>query len=149
LAARAIAEAPPDQRQLRIRPRPPRPADLEAAEAAIEAAFETVYSGTTTDEERLAAIEASHDLVEVVREARDARRRFRGTTEMDISVEAVRFLGVDEAEVRFVLLFPSPVLPRIQAHGYARLIGGRWKVSRRTFCALVQSLGVLCPPEQP
>jgi hypothetical protein len=146
LVAAAIAAAPDEQRFVRVRPRTSRPRDVDAAEDAIEAAFETVYSSERSDEERQRAIEDSGDLAETLAASREARRQFRGTGEMEISVETIRFLEEDEAEVSFVLLFPSPVVPRFPSQGHARLVGGEWKVARDTFCRLVASLGVHCPP---
>jgi ClpX C4-type zinc finger len=146
MAQRAIRDAAPDRRLLRIRPRPPRPPDLEAAERAVEEAFETVYRSDHSDQARLAAIEGGAGLGPTMEQARRARQRFRGTSEMDILLEDIRFVSEDEAEVSFVLLFPAEPLSRLSNTGTAVLADGSWKVSRQTYCNLVKSLGVQCPP---
>lgn len=144
LAAGAIREAPSNRRRLRIRPRHPRPADLDAAEQEVQEAYETCYCSEYPDAARLAVLEGGEELAETMAAAREARRALRGTTDMDVSVEDVRFVNEDEAEVSFVLLFPSVVLPRMPERGRAVLVEGRWKVARDTWCRLVQSLGVPC-----
>jgi ClpX C4-type zinc finger len=144
LAAGAIREAPSSRRRLRIRPRPPRPADLDDAEQEVQKAYETCYCSEYPDAARLAVLEGGEELAATMAAAREARRALRGTTDMDVSVEDVRFLDEDEAEVLFVLLFPAVVLPRMPERGRAVLVDGRWKVARDTWCRLVQSLGVPC-----
>jgi hypothetical protein len=95
----------------------------------------------------LAAVEDGARLGSTMEQARQARQRFRGTTEMDIAVERIRFISEDRAEVSFLLVFPVEPLSRVPNNGTAILIDGHWKVARETYCRLVQSLGVECPPE--
>jgi hypothetical protein len=142
-----LVASAPAQRPDRARADSPGPPDRDAAERAIRAAFTTVYCSERTDEVRLGAIEGGAHLGSTMEQAREARRRFRGTTKMDVTVENVRFVGEDRAEVSFVLLFPAEPLPRLSNVGAAVLIDGAWKVSRRTYCHTIQSLGVECPPE--
>ncbi len=123
------------------------PSDRDRAERAIREAFKTVYSSDRSDEERLAAIEGGAGLGPTMEQARQARQRFRGTTKMDIAVERIRFLAENRAEVFFLLVFPVEPLSRLANSGTAILIDGQWKVARQTYCNLVQSLGVDCPPE--
>jgi hypothetical protein len=126
---------------LRIRPRQGRPDDRDAAELAIERAFETVFSDAP-DVERCAAIERGANLGPTMEEARE-RNPARG----DVSVEYVRFLGEDEVEVHFAILFPGGMpVPRFADTGHAVLDGGTWKVSRDTWCRAVGRIGVRCPP---
>jgi hypothetical protein len=125
------------------------PADRAAAEAAIKAVFEVVYSSSTPDELRQGAIEGGADLAAMLAESRRAREQFRGTPEMSVVVDRVRLLGHDEAEVFFVLLFSKGPLPRLECCGAAVRVRDEWKVARETFCAQVQSLGVRCPPAHP
>ena len=65
---------------------------------------------------------------------------------MDITVEGIRFIAEDKAQVSFALLFPAEPLPRLSESGTAVVIDGQWKVARQTYCKLVQSLGIECPP---
>jgi hypothetical protein len=125
----------------------PGPPDPDAAERAIRAAFRTVYDSDHRDEERLAAIEGGAHLGSTMEQAREARQHLRGTSEMAITIEQVRFVAEDEAQVAFMLLFPTEPVSRLPSNGTAVLNDGTWKVSRGTYCALVQSLGVECPPE--
>jgi hypothetical protein len=130
-----------------VRADSPGPSDREGAERAIREAFKTVYSSDRSDEARLAAIEGSARLGPTMEQARQARQRFRGTTKMDIAVERIRFIAENRAEVSFLLVFPVEPLSRLANNGTAILIDGKWKVARETYCNLVQSLGVDCPPE--
>jgi len=97
----------------------------------------------------MAAIEGGDQLGRTMEQARQARRRLRGTTEMTIAVESVRFLTINAAEVAFELRFPTEPLSRLPVTGTAVLIDGAWKVARQTYCKLVESLGVQCPPTTP
>jgi hypothetical protein len=154
LARAAIAETPAGQAMVRIKPRPPRPADRDAAELAVEGAFDTVFGPDADFAARCAAIEGGDNLAATMSEVSD---RFTSRHGLDVSVEHVRFLGDVEAEVSFVLLFPGVVGPstmgpmgvrpgRLAEVGYAVLDDGVWKVARETYCGLVQRLGIQCPP---
>jgi ClpX C4-type zinc finger len=151
-AHQALAEASPDQKLVRIKPRPGRPADRDAAEAAIEEAFETVFGPDVAIDARCAAVEGGANLASTMQETQD---RFGGRLGVDVSVDHVRFLGDDEAEVSFVIILPGSVGPmpgmggyptRIPNLGYAVLVDGTWKVARETYCGQVQRIGVQCPP---
>jgi hypothetical protein len=141
LAAEAIAAAPPDAKSLRIR----RPAPARgAAEEEIERVFETAIGGDTSDDERMDLIEGGSNLgttLELI------RRRLPPDQRADSYVEYVRMLSEDEAEVHFVLVYPGgPPAPRVPFAGHAVLSDGRWKVSRETWCRLIGSIGIPCPP---
>jgi hypothetical protein len=142
-ASNAIASHP-SQSLVRIKPHPHLPADRSAAEEAIERAFETVFNPATTVSERCAAIEDGVNLEPAMQQVRE---RVPASNRMDLSVEYVRFLGDDEAEVHFVMFFPggSP-MPRLAETGHAVLTRDGWKVSRDTWCGLVGRIGVQCPP---
>src|SRR5918994_1946208 len=56
-AQEAVASAPSGKKLLRITPKPAPVADREAAEQAVERAFETAFSSEIPDAERCAAIE--------------------------------------------------------------------------------------------
>lgn len=143
-AQEAIAAATADHKRVRIRPRPDRPANQDAAELAIEQAFETVFSRGGDEATLSDAIEDGANLRPTFAQAQE-RNPIRGST--DVSVEYVRFLGPDEAEVHFVILFSgSSPLPRFPDTGHAVLDGGTWKVSRDTWCRAIGRIGVQCPP---
>jgi hypothetical protein len=140
LAQEAIARAPGDRRRLRIRPRLALPENRDAAEEAIERAFETAFVGDAPTSERCDAIEGGANLGPTIEQA-NARFPRR---ELDFSVEYIRFLEETEAEVHMVFIWPGD--GRYPETGHAMLAGGTWKVARTTWCGLVRRIGVQCPP---
>lgn len=144
-AQEAIASAPAGQRSLRIRPVPARLADRDAAELAVERAFETVFNAEVPVVERCGGIEGGANLVSAMQEVAD---RYAPARDMDISVDYVRFLSEDEAEVHFVLLLSQFGPSGLVRTGHAVRVGEEWKVSRETWCALVGIVGVECPPPE-
>jgi hypothetical protein len=143
-AAEAIAAAPPDAKSLRIRRPTPARADRGAAEEEIERVFETAIGGETSDDERMELLEGGSNLgptLEMI------RYRLPRDQRADTYVEYVRMLSEDEAEVHFVLVYPGGVTaPRFPFTGHAVLIDGDWKVARETWCRLIGSIGIPCPP---
>jgi ClpX C4-type zinc finger len=142
-ASEALVAAPPDQKVVRIRPPSAHVGDREAAEVAVEEAFETVFSGQVPVEERCRAIERGDNLAATFEQA---RQRNPGAGPLDVSVDSVRFLSEDEAEVQFTLWlagFGHSGMPR---SGHAVRVGDAWKVARDTWCGLVRMVGVECPP---
>jgi hypothetical protein len=141
----AIASASPGQRLLRIRPAAARVPDRDAAEQAIERAFETAFTSEVPVAERCAAIERGANLTSVMQELSD---RYGPARDVDASVEYVRFLSEDEAEVHFVLLLSQFGPSGLARTGHAVRVGEEWKVSRDTWCGLVAMVGVECPPPE-
>jgi len=143
-AAEAIAAAPPDLKSLRIRRPSPARSGRGAAEEEIERAFETAIGGETSDDERMDLIEGGSNLGPTLE---TIRQRLPRDQRADTYVESVRMLSEDEAEVHFVLVYPGgPAAPRFPFGGHAVLSDGRWKVSRETWCRLIGSIGIPCPP---
>lgn len=142
-ANEAIGSAPTDQKLLRIRPAPARVADRDAAEAAIEEAFHTVFSAERSTAERCQAIELGDNLGPTLEEA---RQRQPATRIVDVSVDSTRFLTEDEAEVQFTLWVSQFGSSGMRQTGHAVRVGDDWKVSRSTWCGLVRMIGVECPP---
>jgi hypothetical protein len=144
-ASEVLAAAPPDQKVVRFRPPSARVDDREAAEAAVEEAYEAVFSGQVPIEERCRAIENGDNLAATFELA---RQRNPGVGPLDVSVDSVRFLSEDEAEVQFTLWlsgFGGSGMPR---SGHAVRVGDAWKVARDTWCGLVRMIGVECPPPE-
>jgi len=140
LVANAGEESP---RQLRLRPPFLPQAQTEGAEVAVERAFETVFGSGASVDERLALVEDSGDLRAVVQEV-VAVHRVSG--DPDVWVDSVRFVGAEEAEVRW-----SPVLAggaRLPMLGFAVLDGGVWKVSRNSYHQVASPAGVPVPPPE-
>ena len=142
-ASEALAAASPGQKVVRIRPAPAHVDDREATEGAVEEAFETVFNAQVPIEERCRAIENGDNLGETFERA---RQRHPGAGTLDVSVDSVRFLSEDEAEVQFTLWlagFGQSGMPRT---GHAVRVRDGWKVARDTWCGLVRMVGVECPP---
>jgi hypothetical protein len=99
--------------------------------------------GEASDEERCASIEGGSNLGPTLREA-EQRRPW--PARIDISIDSVRFIAENEAEVHFVLLLPQGPMMRVPYTGHAILVDGAWKVARSTYCDLVSRIGVQCPP---
>ena len=74
--------------------------------------------------------------------------RYGPARDVDASVEYVRFLSEDEAEVHFVLLLSQFGPSGLARTGHAVRVGEEWKVSRDTWCGLVAMVGVECPPPE-
>jgi hypothetical protein len=143
LAYEAIGAATADEKLLRIRPAPVRIGDRDAAEAAIEDAFEAVFSGERSIAERCRAIDRGDNLGPTMEEA---AQRYAPARILDVSVDSVRFVSEDEAEVHFTLWLSQFGPQGLNQTGHAVRIGDQWKVSRDTWCGLVRMIGVECPP---
>jgi hypothetical protein len=144
IAAEAIATAPPGAKSLTIRRPVPARSDRGEAEEEIERVFESAIGGDTSDDERMDLIEGGSNLrptLELI------RQRLPPDQRADTYVEYVRMLSDDEAEVHFVLVYPGGVsAPRFPFAGRAVLSNGRWKVARDTWCRLIGTIGIPCPP---
>jgi hypothetical protein len=142
-AQEAIAAAPAGDKMLRIRPTPGQVADRDNAELAIEEAFETLFNPDLSFTERCTAIAGGHNLAPVMQDLND-RYPSRG---VDVSVDYIRFVSEDEAEVHFVL-FVSQFPSGLQCTGHAVLVDYNWKVTRNTWCDLARMAGIECPPPE-
>ncbi len=121
LAAATIENDASTEKIFRIRPTTSAPANRDDAEAAIERAY---------------------DLMDVMREV-DMRYPTRG--QIDVSVDYVRFVDEQEAEVGYTLLFGANAMYGMQK-GYAVEDAGAWKMSRATYAELLGRIGVALPP---
>jgi ClpX C4-type zinc finger len=143
LADEAIGAATADQKLLRIRPAPVRIDDRDAAEVAIEDAFEAVFSAERPIEDRCRAIDQGDNLGPTMEEA---RQRYASARALDVSVDSIRFVSEDEAEVHFTLWLSQFGAQGLNQTGHAVRSGDQWKVSRDTWCGLVRMIGIECPP---
>lgn len=143
-AGEAIAAAPPGKRLVRMRIAPPRVGDREAAEEAVELAFEAVFAADAgmTEAERCRLIERGGNLAPTMRLL--SERYPPG--DVDVSVGHVRFVSEDEAEVHFVLHLDRFGPSGLHHVGHGVRVDGEWKVSRDTWCRLAAMGGVPCPP---
>ncbi len=146
LAADAIGDPKNENTLIRLKPRPALPADRVAAEEAIERSYETVLGGDASDVQRCEAIEAGDDLSPTMREVKS---RYPARDQVDVSIEYVRFIDENEAEVGYALILPGQMaMPgmHMPSKGYAVKHDGRWKMARTTYAELVGRLGITIPP---
>jgi hypothetical protein len=142
-ARELLDTAPAETRILRLKPAQHSPDDRASAESAIEAAFEAVF-GSAPETGRSDAIEGGTRLAATMQEV---RARVPQRDQMDVAVDSIRFVDIDEAEVRFSLYFAGGMPTGGMAEvGHAVLDGDTWKVSRETWCRLISRIGVQCPP---
>ncbi|EIV93847.1 hypothetical protein FraQA3DRAFT_3563 [Frankia sp. QA3] len=120
------------------------PADPAAARAAVQAAFTQAFTGGTGDPQ--AVLSAVQDGPSLLATLALLRARFPDSvrTARPI-VEEVVFLGPDRAAVRFEIFYGSRSRSGRRI-GHAVLDGGRWKVTRQTYCQVMSWAGVPCPP---
>ena len=144
-AQAAISSAPAGQKLLRIRPAPTRVTDRDEAEQAVERAFEAIFGSELSIAEKCRAIDRGDNLATAMEEV---LARYPPARTMDVSVDYVRFVSDDEAEVHFVLLAGRLGSTGLNQTGHAVLVDGEWKMSRETWCRLASMTGVQCPPPE-
>ena len=121
----------------------PPPEDEDAARAEIAAAY--LASATTSEDgQSVPSVEMGEDLGPTLLQALE-RNPFPPPAESRIDVDAVAFVDAEHAAVWFTITIDG--IPRLSnQRGDAVLVDGAWKMARSTFCALMTSAGVACPP---
>jgi hypothetical protein len=118
------------------------PTDPTTSHDAVVAAFVQAWDGTSSVEQRRAAMQASDQLAAELDRARSGNEATIAT--MKAVVGDVTFVAPDRAAVVFHLEFQSMTYP--DQLGYAVLDGGVWKVSRETVCDVLRMAAtVSCP----
>lgn len=122
----------------------PPPEDEDAARAEIKAAY--LASATTSEDGRsVPSVEMGADLGPTLLQALE-RNPFPPPAEASIDVDAVAFIDAEHGAVWFTITIDG--IPRLSnQRGDAVVVDGAWKMARSTFCALMASAGVTCPPE--
>jgi hypothetical protein len=122
----------------------PPPEDEDAARAEIAAAY--LASATASEDGRsVPSVELGADLGPTLLQALE-RNPFPPPAKSSIDVDAVAFIDADHAAVWFTITIEG--IPRLSnQRGEAVVVDGAWKMARSTFCALMASAGVACPPE--
>jgi hypothetical protein len=115
---------------------PPEPGAI----AAVEHAFRTVFSDSSSDEIRADALEDGSQLKGTLAEA---RQRAPAVGPVRVQVQRVRFLDDSHAQVGFAILLGAGGGPSFEGHAVRTDV---WRVSRDTFCRVVAMAGVRCPP---
>ena len=138
-----LVKAAPTDKVLRFRPPSGRVGDHDQAEEAVELAFETMFDATVPVAQRCASIEDGANLESTMQELEE---RYAPSRDVEVVVDAVRFVADHEAEVRFTILLPQFGQGELHRVGYAVHDDGTWKVARQTWCELIGLAGVQCPP---
>lgn len=120
------------------------PDDPAAAEAAVRHAFVTFYDGARPEADRVAVVDDPRGIADAIRAAQ------AGEFALDVLnakavVSSVRFTSASTAAATFSVMV-SGVEKVSGVEGAARLVDGRWKVTRSTVCASLEDVGAPCPP---
>jgi ClpX C4-type zinc finger len=113
------------------------PTDLRLAEQGVGAAF-AAMNEISADGHDLPNVDGGEGLAEYVRQG---NRRYPDAA-ATFSVDRIRFLGADEAEVFFTIEAMGTSFPRV---GRALLVDDRWVVSRETLAEALQGAGIYIP----
>lgn len=111
------------------------PADPAAAKAEIKTVWTTFFNSGTAQNKAAAILEDGDQLHGALKVAAQEDKK----TKLDrrAKVQLIRFINPTTATVTWTLLNgTTPVLPN--ASGQAVLVDGKWKVSKLTFCTLVE-----------
>jgi hypothetical protein len=125
-----------------------RPADAEAAEAAIRAAFAQVFdNGPQAAADPLAAVQDGAVLSGALAEVRSRFPMEAATSR--VAVGRIVFLDEVRAAVIFRFVVRTALAGFGSQLGYAVRVQGEWKVARDTYCRVLGWAGVQCPPPPP
>jgi hypothetical protein len=121
---------------------PPRvsgdPPDNTSVSLIVDAFMEVFGAKVRHADVRDGPLEDVEDLLPVIAEA---QRRYPDIGSGDVAVSRIRFRSGHAADVRFTVLgFPY--------EGNAIRDGQTWKVSRDTFCNVLRTGGIQCPPRE-
>jgi len=124
----------------------PPPEDEERAREEIAASF-AAHDETSGDGRSLTMVERGENLGPLAGEARERHRSVVPEgSEVAVTVDRVAFTSSENAVVWFSIAIDGRSV--LSNHrGHAVVEGGRWKMSRHTFCDLMSMAGVQCPPE--
>lgn len=138
-APRPLANPMADQQ---ANPTAEQPTDPVRAESEVIEAFETVYDGSRPGEERSDAIDDPRGVGAAFQVAAGGRFAVLAVSSRAV-VTSVRFNSAVEAVVTYRVESDAGV-DLGERTGVARLVGGRWKVTRATVCADLASVGAPC-----
>ncbi len=154
----AMAQAPPVDAVVTtttVAPRPPEadespdgetsaaePLDPDAARADIGTAFEVVYDGSQPTTERLERVDDPDGVGRAIAQV-ETGPLAQAAPSVTATVDNVSFTSDTRALVSYTLSFGglADVSPR---RGEARVVGGRWAVTRATVCNDLSALGASC-----
>jgi hypothetical protein len=116
------------------------PTDATGARAAVAAAFDAFY-GTNRDDV-MALVDDPFAMREMIDELGEGvqRRRF---DDVSVDIEDLVFLSDVEAAVDYSL--DTRPASHDELFGRARVVGGRWVLTRGTACQGLEFFEVICP----
>ena len=124
-------------------PGPEQPADPDAARSEVEQALLTLFSGKNPREVRLTGVDDRSNVDSAMDAVRKQYPEASDTTEPEMA-ELV-FTDPSNASFLFRLRYTgAPLLP--SRVGTARLVDGRWLVTRSTLCEVMSAAGHPCEP---
>jgi hypothetical protein len=139
----------PPQAPSEVIPTGPPPADIDTAQAEIQAAF-AAHGTTSKDGASIPSVERGEDLGPVVAMAK-AKARSRGIadegSDVAVTVDEVQFIDAEHAAAWFSISINGRSMVR-HHRGDAVLVDGKWKMARSTFCHIMSMGGVPCPPDK-
>jgi hypothetical protein len=106
----------------------------------VKRAWTTFFEGSTPPADRIALLQNGQRFAQVIR----AESNSPLAKQTKVLVEKVTLLGSTQAKVAYTItLGGQPALPN--QTGLAVVEGGRWKVSDKSFCALLRLQGTVPP----
>ena len=112
--------------------------------AAITDAFRTLFSGDVSDvEQKLAVLEDAEVLRPYFLQAYQAQQSI--ASRIHVRIDGIELVDADHANVTYTLLLDdAAVLDHLP--GAATRVGGRWLVTRRTYCDVSTQGATEIPP---
>jgi hypothetical protein len=146
-AVAQLDELPDDApKRVRFRRQHAAPADQPDAIAAIERAFDAIVGPLRLPvDEAFWAVEGGAERADELR-VMDRAVELAPLLINDVSIERVRFIDVDEAEVGLGLWMAGNSTPMVQA-AHAVRVDGTWKVSRATVERLAAQARMVTGPD--
>lgn len=125
------------------------PEDPVAARAQVEEALRTLFSGANSREVRLSRLDDPTG----VEDAMDTVRRNYPEASETSTPELADLVFTDASNASFLFQLRYTGAPMLPARvGTARLVDGRWLITRATLCEVLSSAGASCaevPPSPP
>jgi hypothetical protein len=126
-----------------VQPTGPPPANQDSARTDIIAAF-SGYGTLSEDSQSLPMVDRGENLGATLILARE-RRRVPETPEV-VVIDEIVFTESEHATVWFTVSVTGSPIARPR-RGDAVVVNGAWKMARSTFCELMATAGVECPPD--
>ena len=134
----AVVDLPP--------PGAEQPADGEAAKQQVREALTTLFSGKNPREVRLTAVDDRSN----VDAAMDAVRKQFPEASDSSEPELAELVFTDASSASFLFRLRYVGAPLLPARvGTARLVDGRWLITRSTLCDVMSAAGHACGPPAP